>query len=142
MVRGKRLRVALVAGLAALSTVGATDAAALSLDEGWSEPARVEKVSWGLASVDGPRSLTMVVSTGYCVGMKMPRLLRPHVSWRPGRAVITARLFQPAVQFGPHEACGGVGLGMSKQVHFAHRIAGRVLYDGSTTPPRRRDPSE
>ncbi len=125
-----------------LLCVLALSAAAAPFDEGWSEPAKVTKVPWGLASIDGGHSLTIVVSTGYCVGKKKPRLLRPHVDWRPGHAVITARLFRPAVHFGPHEACGGVGLGMSGRFHFAHRVADRALYDGSTSPPERREPPD
>jgi hypothetical protein len=135
----KRMLVAAILVLAAALNAGA--ATASPLDEGWDEPAKVAKVSWFLVSSDGPHSVTIAVSTGYCVGEKRPRLLRPHVDWHPERAVITARLFVPAVHFGPHEACGGVGLGISKQFRFTHRIAGRVLYDGSTTPPQRREPS-
>src|SRR3954453_145477 len=99
-------RVILIAALLSLiGLLSAGVASASSLDEGWDEPARVTKVSWFLVSIDGPRPLPMAVSTGFCVGTKKPRLLRPHVAWRQRRAVITARLFQPALHFGPHEAC-------------------------------------
>jgi len=131
---------ALVVFLVGAMTAGGVLAS--PLDEGWDEPAEVAKVQWGLVSVDGPHSLTLAMSTGYCVGKKMPRLLRPHTTWRPGRVVITARMFFPALHFAPHEACAGVGLGMQRQFHFAHSLVGRSFYDGSTSPPEIREPSE
>jgi hypothetical protein len=81
------LILALIVGM----TMG--QAFASPVDEGWDEPSEVAKVQWGLVSVDGPHSLTLAISSGYCVGKKMPRLLRPHTTWRPGRVVITARMF-------------------------------------------------
>jgi hypothetical protein len=129
--------VGLVAIIAGVLLVAAS-ASASELDEPWDEPAAVEKVSWSLISIDGPGSITVGVSTGYCVGKKMPRLLHPHAVWRAGRVVITLRIFHPALHFDPHEACAGVGLGMNSQIRLKHPISGRALYDGSTSPPTRR----
>jgi hypothetical protein len=122
------------------SLAAAAPALAGGIDEGWDEPAHVDKATWSLVSVDGPRAITFGTETGYCKGKPYPRLLRPHVVWRRTRIVITVRIFHPALHFAPHEACAGVGLGMAKQIRLARPIAGRAFYDGSESPPELREP--
>jgi hypothetical protein len=130
-------------GIALLWGMGAVAAACPAISsaaEGTDEPARVVDVHWQLVSVDGSHSLTLFASTGFCVGEEKPRLLRPHVVWRPRRAVITARLFFPARHIEPNQLCAGIGLGLRRQFHFAHSLLERALYDGSTSPPQLREP--
>jgi hypothetical protein len=44
----------------------------------------------------------------------------------------------PEIHWGKHEACGGVGLGMA--VRLGRPLSHRAIYDGSSSPPKRRYP--
>jgi hypothetical protein len=136
VIDGARKVLLAIALLWGMGAVAATGAVADTAGEGTDEPAEVVNVRWRLVSVDGRQSLTLFASTGFCVGEEKPRLLRPRVVWRPGRAVITARMYFPARHHEPGELCADVGLGIRRQFRFAHLLVGRALYDGSTSPPR------
>lgn len=131
---------ACVALAATLSLVGVGSVSARGTERSWNEPAYVGHPTWYLISVDGPREITYATEAGYCVGTPRPRLLRPRVVWRRNRIVLTARVFHPALHFGPHEFCGGVGLMIQDRIRLAHPIAGRSFYDGSESPPEPREP--
>jgi hypothetical protein len=124
--------------LLALAAVAVAMGAVQGGATAYTEPEEVRAVRWGLSSVDGPHALTLSVSTGYCVGKPKPRIDRIVKAWHPRSVVITVFLRYPRVHFGKHEACGGVGLGMSTKVRFDRSIVDRALYDGSSSPPQRR----
>jgi hypothetical protein len=131
LVRGKRFACTFVAVAAAL---GFAHGNALA----YTEPEEIRAVSWGLNSIDGPHALTLGVLTGYCVGKPKPRIDHVTKTWHLKSVVITVFLRYPEVHFGKHEACGDVGLGMSRQIKFGRSIRHRALFDGSTSPPQRR----
>lgn len=122
--------------LASIIAIGlSATAAAAAASPAWTEPAETHPVSWSLSSVDGPGRITYSTGFGYCVGMPKPRLLRPQVVWRANEVIVTLREHKPEWRFGRNGACGDVMLGTSGHLHFARSIAGRGIYDGSTSPP-------
>jgi hypothetical protein len=126
-----RMSIGLAVALASMS-------AAQGSAPAYTESEEVRAVSWGLSSVDGSHKLTLAISTGYCVGTPKPSIERVTKTWHPKSVVITVFLRYFEVHLGKNEACGGVGLGITKQIKFGRSIRNRVIYDGSTSPPQRR----
>jgi hypothetical protein len=104
----------------------------------YTQPEKVVPFKWTIDSVDGPHRLTFVVVTGYCGGKPEPSIDHITKIWHPRSLVMTVFLRFPEVHFAENEACAGVGLGISRQLRFKRSISHRVIYDGSTSPPRRR----
>jgi hypothetical protein len=107
---------------------------------GYVEPESVRPISWSLGSIEGPRRLTIGISTGYCVGKPKPRVDRIEREWHRRSLVLTVFIRYPEVHWGKHEGCGGVGLGMSMAVGLGRPLSHRAIYDGSSSPPKRRYP--
>src|SRR3954453_20883209 len=117
--------------LAALVAMVAMVGVAQGNAAAYTEPARVQAVSWGLSSIDGPHRLTLAVSVGYCAGGPKPQIDHVTRKWRPRSVVFTVFVRFPKVHFGKNEVCGGVELFIWKQIKFGNSIAHRALYDGS-----------
>jgi hypothetical protein len=134
MVQGKRFARMTAVVAVALASAGVVQASASA----YTEPEEIRAVSWGLSSVDGPHKLTLGISTGYCVGKPKPIIDRVAKAWHRRSVIITVFLRYPEVHWGKNEACGGVGLGIGKQIRFSRSISHRAVYDGSTSPLERR----
>jgi hypothetical protein len=111
-------------------------AASADFEEPTNIPSRVDDAAWSLHSIDGARTITYTVNTYRACGL--PHLVRPKVIWRPGRVILTARVFHPAIHLPPEGICAATGFGISGQFKFTHSIRNRIMFDGSTKPPKRR----
>jgi hypothetical protein len=123
-------------------------------------PPRESVVPWGFHSgdkpgVDGPRTLTVWLSTGTCVGEKPPvagpvtvqELPVSTANPRP-TVIITTNQIKPAPievsgEVKPGEvagACADLGYSIPKRIKLKRPVAGMVFFDGSLSPPRRVKP--
>ncbi len=146
--------------IAAACALGAVNATAAEL-ETVRVPARVESAAWSPPRLllspwknpEGPRTFTLYVDNGYCLGLK-PELDHIEVVERP---VTKARPFKSAVitvfkRWPEHDVyvppptesgqpkhisvCFGIGGAIIRRVKLKRPVASLYLYDGSYSPPR------
>jgi hypothetical protein len=148
----------------AVNEAGKSDpavSAAIEVERAWkfvAGPPRIETAGWGVGSVSKSKSavkgktLTISVSTGFCVGEPEPVIdhvsvvERPKTAARPFKsAVITAFVRFPAptevvgkVNKGePEPACADLGYALSHRIKLKRPRGRLFIFDGSHSPPRR-----
>jgi hypothetical protein len=156
---GSTLRVRVVAVNEAGKSEPVTSAS-LEVERAWkfvSGAPRIEIASWGvgpLSKSEPPakgKTLTIEVSSGYCLGEPKPVIdhinviERPKTAERPFKsAVITAFVRFPAptevvgtVNKGePAPACAGLGYGLRSRVKLKRLASDLFIFDGSRSSPR------
>jgi hypothetical protein len=119
-----------------------------------SYPGRSEAVRFAAAAA-GPRTLRMVVESGYCVGDRyLPKIERVEMRLRPLpghrlRVVLRAIVRRPVepVPPAPHPQngespnagyyCAGVGYYLQRKIELPRPLDRVRVFDGSTFPPSR-----
>lgn len=105
-------------------------------------------VPWGIAALQGPRTLMLAWTARYCVDSSPPELGGVGVRWRAMgnrrfRGRITVSLRYPAGQGRrvANRECQAIGqVAMSHLLVLARPLSRVVLLDGSSSPPKRRWP--
>lgn len=98
-----------------------------------------QRTPWKLAYPPGGSMVRIGVSVRYCVGEPKPRITEVRVRERKGAVVLTvfvSNVREPE----KGRACAGLRLGFGKTVELSKGLGTRALYDGSTSPPRKRWP--
>jgi hypothetical protein len=118
-------------------------------------PPRVEPVHWYLNPQppveDGPKTVSIVILTGYCVGEPIPRFDHVEIVERRSRerpvksSVITAfvrheeprEVVGPIIPGEPVHVCAGLGHSIQKRIKLKRPAEDLVFFDGSYELPRR-----
>ena len=142
-------------GITALALLMAAPALAWEYVVG---PPRESVVPWLLQKTpgsDGPRTMTVTLSTGTCSGEQPPVAGPVTIEELPisaehprPTAIITTHQIEPApvevvgeVKPGePGPACAGLGYSIPKRIKLKRPVKGMVFLDGFYTPPRRVKP--
>lgn len=100
---------------------------------------QLRPVRWKIAGEPLGHKVRVVSEVGHCAGTERPRIATIHIVEHPRASVITSMLKVPS-RNKRGEGCAGVGVALYRTVELEGRINGRVLYDGSVSPPKRRWP--
>lgn len=98
----------------------------------------LRSIHWKVNGEPHGRVLHISSDVGYCDGSPVPRIKRVRIEEHARKALLTAMLTSPVRS--ADVACAGVRLGVSKTVTLKQGVAGRVIYDASFSPPKRRWP--
>jgi hypothetical protein len=94
---------------------------------------------WRLVSPPSGRKLRIYSDVGWCVGTPKPRFGRIDVASRKNAVLLTA--FVVAYMSSDRKSvCAGVEYAVVKTVVLPGKLGDRPLYDGSTSPPKKRWP--
>lgn len=112
-----------------------TSSRSTAVDKG--EAGELKPVRWSVAA-ERRRALRLGVEVPYC-GYREPEPFIDRVERRHGRNGLVFTVF---VRFGPEDrepgGCVGVELILGKWVRIGERAKSKPLFDGSTSPPSRR----
>jgi hypothetical protein len=99
---------------------------------------RGRAIGWKLSGAPGSDRYVHIVSVvGYCGAGRKPRLRSVGISERRRAVVLTARVVPSRQGSG---GCAPLGVILERTVRLRRPLGGRALFDGSTSPPRRRWP--
>ena len=102
-------------------------------------PASIRRLRWSFGQILGRRTVLVRVGVGTCSRDTFPRI-HARIRERVRSAVVTLIAHFPAYRLEEHQRCPKIRGRISKRIKLARPVSGLTLYDGSTSPPRRRWP--
>ena len=93
---------------------------------------------WYLAYSPSERTIRIARAVGYCVGAPKPWIGKVRTRERDRAVIVTAFLDMKRASAAKNPTCAGVELNVEKTVQLPSDLDGRALYDGSTSPPKKR----